>query len=452
MRDPKSIELYNSFEQKIKEFRKNPTKYNFKLNNRCLRKISNAWNTFWIWFIISVGINYIGYLHFSQSTNPLDSSSLIALVMLFFAIGSRSYSVNHIMFDTIGNLGKLYFFHQLANRIGFFHRLMAVSALGWLYIHYQYSIVFQENSHVIFLLIMLGVMIFSALSFFRRKHHNTFENIHRYIGYVSIAVLFLYYFDLNFQNDVTFIQAVIKPHFILLMLIVLMLVVPWIGTKKIYPKLVHTGPHVIGIEIDGEPSFGTYAKISLANGQYHPFGDSMYNFDTMNKRTFYITPSGDRTSQVVYGANNDNFLLEKCTIKRNRHKGFMYHHALYDHILIVVTGGGIAPIIPCLVLNVNTKIDVLWIGRSQTQEFGEDLLTKLTQSISQKEIGLHILDTTEEDLKEYDNANYIDLTLEAYRHYEPEVVFVMSNQNFTVDMMYALEQKNIRSYGATFDS
>lgn len=452
MRDPKSIELFNSFEQKIKEFRKNPTRYNFKLKNRCLRKISNANSTFWVWLAISLLINYLGYVYFMSAQNSLDASSLVALSTLFIAIAARSYTVNHFTFDTLGNLGKNYFLHQMINRIGFLHRFMAISTLVWLYVHYRYSLVFQENIQVILLLVMLVVMIISALAFFRRRHHNIFENIHRYIGYSAIFILIIYYFDINLQSGLSMTETILKPHFLLILFILGMLIAPWIGVKKISPKLVHTGPHVIGIEVEGEPSFGTYAKISLANAQYHPFGDSMYNFKDMTKRTFYITPSGDRTSQVVYGANKDKFLLNKCMIKPNRHKGFMYHHALYDHILIVVTGGGIAPIIPCLVLNDKTKIDVLWIGRSQNEEFGVELLANLVNAISHKEIGIHIIDTTDEDLKDFKIENYIDLTLLAYDHYKPEVVFVMSNQSFTIDMMYALDQNNIKAYGATFDS
>ena len=74
----------------------------------------------------------------------------------------------------------------------------------------------------------------------------------------------------------------------------LLLIAPWIGIEKIKPKLVHVGPHVIGMQIEGKPSFGTYSKITLDNYCYHPFGDSMIDFDDMEHRTLYITPSGDR--------------------------------------------------------------------------------------------------------------------------------------------------------------
>ena len=329
--------------------------------------------------------------------------------------------------------------------------MMAISALGWLIVHFQY--IEESNKNVVLILIFLLIFIMiNALAIFRRRHHNTFENIHRYFGYISVVLLIVYYFQQNLQLNLNLNEILLKPHFFLLIGIVLMLVSPWLGVKKVYPKLVHVGPHVVGISIPGEPTFGTYSRITLSNGYYHPFGDSMINFNDMKNRTLYMTPAGDRTSKIIGAANENKFLLEKCTIKKNRHKGFMYHHALYDNILIVVTGGGIAPIIPCLVLNKKTRINVLWIGRSQTKEFTSKLLTKLKNKIKNQEINLHILDTTEKDLNKFKNRHYMALALEAYTHYKPEAVFVMSNQKFTIDLVSGFRENNIKAYGATFDS
>lgn len=326
---------------------------------------------------------------------------------------------------------------------------MAFSSLIWLIINYQYI----ENKNIALLLIFIIVfIIISAFSIFRRRHHNTFENIHRYFGYLSIILLIIYYLQNNLQMNFNFYEILLKPHSILLICIVLMLISPWIGLKKVYPKLSHVSEHVIAITIPEEATFGTYSKITLANGYYHPFADSMIDFSDIKNRTLYMTPAGNRTSEIIKKANENKFLLNKCTIKKNRQKGFMYHHALYNHILIIVTGGGIAPIIPCLVLNKKTKIDVLWIGRSQEKEFSSDLLTNLLNKIKDHEIGIHILDTNEKEFKNFKNENYMSLVLEAYYHYKPEVVFVMSNQKFTIDIISGLKENKIKAYGATFDS
>ncbi|WP_321313265.1 ferric reductase-like transmembrane domain-containing protein [Halarcobacter sp.] len=455
MRNSENLVLYNSFNTKINEFIKSPTEYSFDLKSRFLRQIYNEKNCFIIWFFISLFINLIFFLIFFKSTNKIDSASLFAIFSLLITVLARNNTVNFILFETIGARGKYYVFHQLSNSIGYLHKIMAVSALVWFTVHLCYALdkVAPEYLSIgINLLILFMIIIGTSLAFFRRKYHNTFENIHRYFGYIAIFLLTIYYLQINFALGNNLSQILYKPQSLLICIIVLLLITPWIGTKKIYPKIVHTAPHVIGIQISGKPSFGTYSKITLANGYYHPFGDSMINFSDLKNRTLYITPAGDRTKKIVKDLNKGQHTLNKCIIKKQRNRGFMYNHSVYDHVLIVVTGGGIAPIIPCMVLNKKTKMDVIWIGRAQDKEFTTELLSKLTQSISNHEIGLHILDTTSNELKNFKTANYINLALKAVKHYKPEVVFIMSNQKFTIDMTYALKKQGVKTYGANFDS
>jgi hypothetical protein len=454
MENVTTVSLYDGFEEKIKRFRENPSNFAFKYKNRILRQMQNSFLSYVVWLTIALLLNAAAYAYFDAATDKGSAASLIAITALFLTIGSRSYTVNLTLFKLIGNLGKLYTIHQLSNRIGFFHRFMALSALTWFVVHIRHQEVVSELSTWIgwVLLAMIVLVIASSAGPFRRKNHNIFENIHRYVGYSAMGLLIAYYFLSNLQAGVPLNETLIKPHFVLLLSIVAMLIMPWLGVKRVNPKLAHVGPHVVGIQIEGKPSFGTFSRITLANGYFHPFGDSMCDFDDLDNRTLYMTPAGDRTGEIVEAANNGEFLLQKCTIKKDRNCGFMFYHAVYDHVMIVVTGGGIAPIVPCLVLNDKTRFDVIWLVRSPVDEFTSELLGSLMDKIADKEIGIHILDTTDKDLEEYTNDTYINLIMQAHDHYNPEAVFVMSNQEFTVDVMNALSTNGIKTYGATYDS
>ncbi len=72
--------------------------------------------------------------------------------------------------------------------------------------------------------------------------------------------------------------------------------------------------------------------------------------------------------------------------------------------------------------------------------------------ISDQEINVHLLNTNEPDLKSYTDKTYIALLLTACNHYNPEAVFVMSNQKLTIDAIHALKECGWKAYGATFDS
>lgn len=447
--------LFNEFEKEIKAFRLEPSAYCYKVSNYQLRAFYNALPSFLFWLSITILFNICAFYFFLSSPHPLELASLISVISLFLTIFSRSTSLNYFLYVTISKLGKNYSLHQFINRIGLFHRLMATTTILWLCIFlYKKPFIspYYDEGILVSLFVFLLFIIFTASSLFRRRKHNIFENVHRYVGYVSFILLSLYFFSSSFELGLNFNEIFLKPQFFVLLLIVSFLISPWIGVKKVKPKLVHVRPHVIGLQLKDKPSYGTYSTFTLADGYFHPFGDSMIDFDDMNNRTLYITPAGDRTREIVNEANKGNFLLEECTLKKDRKFGFMYYHGVYDYIIIVVTGGGIAPIIPCLVLNERTKIIVIWICHSPEKEFSPKLLAKLTDKISRKDIHLHIINTDDKDVKDFKNEVYAELVLKACKHYKSECVFVMSNQKFTINMMNALRENNIKSYGANFDS
>ena len=455
MKDMKLIERFNDFEEKIKAFRKSPRAYEYKVKNFQKRAFDNAIASFVFWLVCAVILNAIALFYLFEAQNRADFASLMAIIFLWIAIAVRSTTVNFFLYKVIGNLGKFHMVHQFINRIGFFHRYMATSTLVWLLVYLNYKpfvAPYTDEMIVLTLGAFLTLIILTASSFFRRKNHNIFENVHRYVGYVSFILLTTYLFVSSINAGLTPAEVLLKPHMIMLLLIIILLISPWFGVQKVKPELVHVGPHVIGMKLEGKPSFGTYSSITLADANFHPFGDSMLDFDDMTSRTLYMTPAGDRTTQIVNAANEGEFLLQECTLKNDRKCGFMYHHAVYDYILIVVTGGGIAPIIPCLVLNKKTKIIVLWLCHSPVIEFTGEVLTKLTNKIADQDIHIHILNTDDEDLKSYNNATYTALVLDACHHYNPEAVFVMSNQKFTINMMHSLQENKFKAYGANFDS
>ncbi len=455
MKKAESILAHEAFEQTIKAFRQNPEDYTSPVRNRITRQLQNAAPAFVAWLLLATGLNALGIYYFSMAQDGASAASLLALCALLVTVAARSYTVNYLTYHTIGRLRKWHGWHYVTERIGFLHRLMAVSTFAWLGVHaahVEFAAPYVDEILLGTILLLLLVIMLTALAVFRRRNHDRFENFHRYMGWTSVGLLVAYFAVGSVQAQQGWAELLVQPEPYLLLILIAMLVAPWLGVREAYPELVHVGPHVIGLRLQGPPSYGTYSRVTLGNRHFHPFGDSMIDFNDPDSRVLYITPSGDRTTEVVEGAKAGNFPLSEFTIRKDRFKGFMYHHSIYDHILIVVTGGGIAPIIPCLILNKHTRINVLWIGKSQSEEFGDDLLAALVNKIADQDIHLHILNTDDEDLKHYTNRRYISLIQKACEHYRPEAVFVMSNQPFTIDVMHALRQRSEKVYGATFDS
>lgn len=230
------ISKINSFIvlKKNRKIQKNPKQYHFKIEDRIIRQVYNSAQSFFIYFLIALVLNILGFILFNLAEDKSDITSLLAISCLFLTVATRNYSVNYFLFHTLGNLVKNYLLDQLANKIGFLHRFMAISTLFWTYLHFSFTDTnnLLKNS-LILILIFLLIIILTAFAGFRRKHHDIFENIHRYLGYTTIFILIVYYFKLNSLNGLAIADIVTKPHFILLTFIVIMLITPWVGVKNI---------------------------------------------------------------------------------------------------------------------------------------------------------------------------------------------------------------------------
>ena len=145
MINSESLTAFNSFEDEIESFKISPEKYEFPLKNRLLRQLYNGLKPFLIWFCIAFVLNLLGVYLFIHAPDPITASSLLAMIALLITILTRNYTLNYILFDLLGNLGKNYLLHQLVNRIGFMHRFGALSTLGWFGVHLyhlEYSVSF----------------------------------------------------------------------------------------------------------------------------------------------------------------------------------------------------------------------------------------------------------------------------------------------------------------------
>ena len=174
MKDVTLIEEHKVFEEKIKDFRKNPEDYNYKVDSFQMRAFQNAISSFVFWLICASALNLVALNYFLVSDTKADFSSLMAICFLFLAIAVRSTSVNFFLYKVIGNLGKMHLIHQFINRIGFFHRYMATSTLVWLVIYLQckeFKSPYYDEIIILALGAFLTLIIFTASSLFRRKNH-----------------------------------------------------------------------------------------------------------------------------------------------------------------------------------------------------------------------------------------------------------------------------------------
>lgn len=381
-------------------------------------------------------------------------SAYVSMLALLITVASRAPLVNRFLF-IITSQFKYYWLHQVIYRLGYLHRFMAITSFAWLALHLALKPILKpyiDDYLVASILLLMPIIILSALSIFRHRFHGWFEHIHRIFSYIALILLIAYFHIMCVQNGLNFTDYFFRSDFYILAFTLFFSISPWIGIKKIRPILQHAGSHVAAFKIKGSPQFGSFTRISLGDYQFHSFGDSIFDVSENNHYTLFITAAGDRTTEIVKASQNNQNLIEQCYMRRDRSYGFMYHLKAYDYVLVVATGGGIAPVLPHLTLNKSTQMIVLWLGHDQVKEFSNDFFIKLRAKMNTDNIRMHILNSTLPWVKQLTPELTIDFFISAFRHYCPEALFIVSNPALTEATLTACKHHKIRGYGATFDS
>ncbi len=447
--------LFQQFQQFIYDNKECIKHFEFAPNHSAWLDFLNPLTAKGFWFILSSFLNILAIQLVLNSAIPVEqSTALISMLSLLFSIASRSPIINRIVFILSGKF-KHYLLHQIVYQLGLFHRYMAITSFTWLLIHIinkSISKPYIDEILLFSLLALLCIIILTAIQAFRTKMHGLFENIHRYFSYTALILLISYFHITCLQQGISYESYAFKAEFYILLLTTILSISPWFGLKKIYPILQHAGEHVAAFKLSGKPQYGSFTRITLGDCQFHSFGDSVFDVNDNNCFTLFITAAGDRTKAIVKAANNGVNLIKECAMRRDRSYGFMYHVAVYDTVLIVATGGGIAPVLPHIALNKNTNIIVLWLGHDQVKEFSNQFLLDLRNKINTANIRIHMLNSSTPWVKNMSQEETIQFILQAYEHYHPEALFIVSNPALTNEMLKACRQKNIKGYGATFDS
>jgi hypothetical protein len=134
--------------------------------------------------------------------------------------------------------------------------------------------------------------------------------------------------------------------------------------------------------------------------------------------------------------------------------GFMYMHRItsfetqlitgaYSRVVTVVTGAGIAPVLPQISYS-TADIYLLWIAKDHETTYGPEVWG-IVSKLPSDQIVLH-------DTKRLGRPDPGEMIRRAVETHKAEAVFVVSNPRYTRSIIEICWRMGIRSYGATWDS
>ena len=334
--------------------------------------------------------------------------------------------------------------NRMLHCIGGLHISCAVAAFFWLIVSISYEshgLVVRITGAIILLLIIF--LSSTALPVVRQRFHNTFEHIHRYVGWVCLLILIVHVIFLQKDKfDYFHTRAIFNLPVITLVLIVVIIFLPWICVRRVFAKFHQPSNDLTVITFpQALYPYGSTTRISLDGHEWHAFAIALSDA-CADQHSILVAVAGDWTKGLAEDYRT-NKLPEQVWIRQIKGIGFMYSIHAYRKVLIVCTGSGIAPAMPYIKDPLpTTHAHLLWIAKQHELNYG-DYIWQLVKKTA-PHFTLH-------DTK-INGRPGPELVEDHFWRSNAEAVFVVSNEKFTKEVVNALWRKSIPCFGALFDS
>lgn len=293
----------------------------------------------------------------------------------------------------------------------------------------------------ILLVLFLAICIF-AIPKFRIFSHNTFEAIHRFAGWIAVAlfwveILLVLHAESNMPGSDSLGLLVIQaPAFWFLLVITFFIILPWLRLRKVeaFPEVL--SPHAVRIHFK-YMKIGPILGIRITHNpmkEWHAFA-SIPEKDG-SSFSLIVSDNGDWTKkQIMEPAHS--YWIRGIPIT-----GVLRMAMVFKQVVVVTTGSGIGP---CLSMLVSHPLPcrILWSTPNPLQTYGEDILQQVTNA----DPDAMIINT-----RASGRPDMVALAYHLYIESKAEAVFVISNPHLTRKVVYGMESRGIPAYGPIWDS
>lgn len=334
--------------------------------------------------------------------------------------------------------------------------------------------------------LLLVLMVVFAHPFMRERIHNWFEGVHRYMGWSIVLLFWVQIFLLVADTAVTThvhygMALVATPSFWIIICITLLVIYPW--------------THLRLREVEAEPLSNHCVKLNFKYADVE-YGQTVRLTDAPLREThaFAVIPnppappppqprvlcSRCRRCSVSSSDSEGAMTAEKEPIKTQGlsnagKKGFsvvvsragdwtqrMIDHpptkiytrglpqfgvlrvaGLFEPCLIIATGSGIGPCLSLFVQKPDHPVRIIWSTPNPVETYGQAVI----DTILRADPSALIIDT-----KQTGRPDLVKIAYGVWKKNGCEAAVIISNKKVTNKVVYGLESRGVRIYGAIFDS
>lgn len=290
------------------------------------------------------------------------------------------------------------------------------------------------------LLISIVVMAHPAI---RARIHNTFELIHRFAGWSSLAlfwVLFGLLLSARMRTDgstLTILSAVGRnPIFWTLLIATISVASPWIWLRKVPVSAEPLSDHAIRLHF-------TYTNLPLCAAprvsdspllEWHAFAgipeEDGQGFSIL------VSRAGDWTAKLIRNPPT------KLWVRGIPTMGVLHIAPIFKKVVLVATGSGIGPVLS-LLTKVKINCRILWSTPNPEATYSSSVI----ENVCHADPAAIIINTSVSGRPDLVNQSY-----ELYAKSGAEAIFIISNPRVTRTVVYGLESRGVPIFAPIFDS
>jgi hypothetical protein len=291
---------------------------------------------------------------------------------------------------------------------------------------------------------ILWAMLVTAYPRIRAWRHNTFENVHRFGGWIVLGLfwpeLYLFTRALGHQAGPASPGAVLTklPAFWLLVVSCFHVALPWMRLRRlrIQPERLGVGVHAIRLHLSEKVKNCVVYRIADSPlTEWHSF--ACIPEPNGNGSSLIVSNAGDWTRKAINNPKTHYYTRGVPTV------GVLCMAQLFRKVIIVTTGSGIGPCLGTMMNIPTTKCRVLWSAPEPRHTFGDEICDKVLE-VDPKAV---VIDTHAVGRKDL-----VSLAYKLYMEEKAEAVFCVSNKMLTKHLVYELESRGVPAFGPIWDS
>ncbi|XP_074373495.1 adenylate-forming reductase 03009-like [Apium graveolens] len=332
--------------------------------------------------------------------------------------------------------------------LGGIHSGCGVSSIIWLVYAIILAIRNREESSLLTIYVAFAILflvLLSSLAAFplvRHLHHNVFERIHRFAGWLALVLVWLFIvLTLSYEPSSKLYhfrlsKYVKAPELWLTLVITCLIILPWLTVKRVPVNISSPSGHASIIKFEGGVKAGLLGRISPSPfSEWHAFGIIS---DGKDEHMMLAGAVGDFTMSLV--SNPPTHLW----IRTLHFAGLPYLVNLYERVVLVATGSGICVFLSFLMQPSRTEVCLVWVAKGVEQNFGTEIKNYVS-GFPKDRVIVHDTDVL-------GRPNVAEMSVDVAKKWKAEVVIVTSNPEGSRDVVHACKASGIPAFGPIWDS